>query len=218
MLHQHLVDQILELPDAPLLIQRVSDHLASERKRREQFYNDIDESIKAEFINGEPIVHSPVRKEHNEVTGFLYQLLNVFVRKNKLGFVGFEKIMTVFSRNDYEPDLVFFGNEKARLFKKGQTLFPTPDFVVEVLSASTEKNDRGIKFDDYETHGVGEYWIIDPIREVVEQYTLTDGRYELLQKSADGTINSTVIEGFGIPVRALFDEALNFAALQTLMQ
>ena len=173
MFHENLIEQILELPDALLLIQRISEKLADEQKRREQFYNDIDESMKVEFINGEPIVHSPVRKEYNEATGFLYKLLDTHVRKNKLGFVGIEKIMTVFTRNDYEPDLVFFGNQKASQFKKGQTLFPVPDFIVEVLSKATAKNDRGIKFDDYETHQVGEYWIIDAANEVVEQYILT---------------------------------------------
>ena len=42
-------------------------------------------------------------------------------------------------------------------------LFPAPDFAVEVLSPSTQKNNRGIKFDDYALHNVSEYWIIDPI-------------------------------------------------------
>ncbi len=218
MFHENLLEQILDLPDAAILMQEVNTRLNEERQRREKFYNDIDESIKAEFINGEMIVHSPVMKRHNQATGLLYKLLDTYAYKNSLGFVGFEKIMTVFSRNDYEPDIVFFGNEKAREFKQEQTLFPVPDFVVEILSKSTAKNDRVVKFDDYETHKVAEYWIIDPDNEVVEQYLLQEKRYELNLKSSNGTIKSKIIAGFEIPIRAIFDEKLNFEILQGLLK
>lgn len=218
MFHENLLEQILDLPDAAILMQEVNTRLNEERQRREKFYNDIDESIKAEFINGEMIVHSPVMKRHNDATGLLYKLLSIYCYKHTLGFVGFEKIMTVFSRNDYEPDIVFFGNEKAKDFKEVQTLFPVPDFIVEILSKSTAKNDRGVKFDDYETHKVAEYWIIDPDNEVVEQYLLQEKRYELNLKSSNGTIKSKVIEGFEIPIRAIFDEKLNFEILQSLLK
>ena len=217
MFHESLLAQILELPDAPLLVQELTKSLNAEQKRRKKFYNDIDESMKVEFINGEIIVHSPVMKRHNEATGLLFQLLKIYAFKHKLGFVGFEKIMTVFSRNDYEPDLVFFENEKAVHFKEDQTLFPVPDFVVEVLSKSTTKHDRGLKFDDYETHKVKEYWIIDPVSEVVEQYLLADNRYELALKSSNGSIKSEVIVGFEIPIKAIFDQDLNFEVLQKLI-
>lgn len=128
-----------------------------ESLRREKFYNDIEESIKVEFINEEIIVHSPLMKRHNEANGLLYKLMDTFVGKNKLGFVGFEKITSTFTRNDYEPDLVFFGNEKADTSKEDQTLVPVPDFIVEVLSKSASKYNKSIKFEDYETHQVREY-------------------------------------------------------------
>lgn len=38
-------------------MQEVNARLSEERQRREKFYNNIDESMKAEFINGEMIVH-----------------------------------------------------------------------------------------------------------------------------------------------------------------
>ncbi len=36
-----------------------------------------------------------------------------------------------------------------------------PDLIVEVLSPSTAKNDKGYKKDLYERSGVKEYWIVD---------------------------------------------------------
>ena len=37
----------------------------------------------------------------------------MFVRKHDLGSVFHEKILIVLNRNDYEPDICFFGPEKA---------------------------------------------------------------------------------------------------------
>jgi Uma2 family endonuclease len=218
MIHSNLIEQILDLADAPLLHQQIGIKLNEEKLRREKFYNDIDESMKVEFINGEVIVHSPVMKRHNEANGLLFHLLDIHVRKNELGFVGIEKIMVVFTRNDYEPDLVFFDKEKSDEMKPTQTLFPVPDFVVEVLSNGTKKYDRGIKYDDYETHKVKEYWIIDPDNEVVEQYILKEEVYELVYKSSQGMIKSLVVKDFEIPIRAIFDADINFEVLQKMMQ
>lgn len=218
MFQEDLLDKIMDLPDAPDLVRRVADKLNDETQRRHKFYNDIDEQMKIEFINGDIITHSPVRREHNEATGLLYKLVDTYVRKNKLGFVGFEKIMTTFTRNDYEPDIVFFNAEKSKSFTKKQVLFPVPDFIVEVLSDGTKDKDRGIKFTDYENHKVGEYWIIDAEKEVVEQYLISNGQYELVLKSSNGSIKSSVIEGFEIPIKAIFDEEINLEAMQSLLQ
>jgi Uma2 family endonuclease len=143
--------------------------------------------------------------------------MDTYVRLSQLGFVGYEKVMTSLTRNDYEPDLVFFGIEKADKFVKGQWKYPVPDFAVEVLSDSTESRDRGIKKNDYEAHGVEEYWIIDPVEETVEQYFLQNGQYKLHLKLDQGLIESIVIKGFAIELRAIFDEKANLEALRQLL-
>ncbi len=47
-----------------------------------------------------------------------------------------------------------------------------PDLVIEVLSPSTAKRDRGVKFEVYERHGVREYWLIDAEAQFIEVYQL----------------------------------------------
>ncbi len=54
-----------------------------------------------------------------------------------------------------------------------------PDLLVEVLSPSTAKNDRGYKKDLYEKSGVKEYWIVDPTVRSIEAYLLANGKYNL---------------------------------------
>jgi Uma2 family endonuclease len=215
---QEHIAAILESPDAPQSLAFLQQRLDEERQRRQQFYADIDDDMKVEFINGEVVIHSPVKKEHTDAVGGLYFLLKPFVKIFELGYVGYEKVMSSFTRNDYEPDVVFFGEEKAKHFKKGQWQYPPPDFAVEVLSAGTEGRDRGVKFKDFADHGVQEYWIIDPEDETVEQYFLQNGQYKLHLKAAEGRIESRVIAGFSINIRAIFDENEQMEALRQLLQ
>ena len=51
--------------------------------------------------------------------------------------------------------------------------------VVEVLSPSTAKNDRGPKMRHYAEAGVKEYWIVTPIGKTVEVYYNHDGRFDI---------------------------------------
>ncbi|MEA3338973.1 MAG: Uma2 family endonuclease, partial [Chloroflexota bacterium] len=208
-------------PRLPLYAQKLQTWMETERAMRERFYEEMSETQKTEFINGEVIVHSPVRSCHNIVGQNLLHLLGTFVRKHQLGYIGYEKILVTLTRNDYEPDLCYFSAEKAQHFAPHQTKFPAPDFVAEILSPGTEANDRGIKFEDYALHGVREYWIIDPEQEFVEQYFLKgeEGEnYELHVKAITGVLESLVITGFIIPVRAIFDEAEQFTALRALLE
>ena len=52
-----------------------------------------------------------------------------------------------------------------------------PELIVEILSPSTGLKDRREKKALYERFGVLEYLLVDPANEIVERYTLTDGRY-----------------------------------------
>ncbi len=216
------VDKILASPDAPQQISNLIEAMNSEKKRRHDFREWITPNIKAEFINGEVVLHSPVKKRHFDVTDLLSRLLSIYVSIHKLGRVATEKVMVALTRNDYEPDLVFFSKERYDTFKEDQMLFPAPDFVVEILSKNTAAKDRGVKKIDYAAHGIQEYWIIDPINQVIEQYILflpTDRTYSPPKYFGRADeIESRVIKGFSIPVIAIFDEAINLEVLQELIQ
>ncbi|MCF2490554.1 Uma2 family endonuclease [Dyadobacter sp. CY347] len=190
--------------------------LNEEQERRINFYNDISEQEKVEFINGEIIVHSPAKMQHNRAMLLLAQLLNLYSNEHDLGFVGAEKIMIKLTRNDYEPDICFFKSDKADHFKEHQMFFPIPDLIVEILSPSTESRDRGVKFKDYESHGVEEYWIIDADNQVVEQYHLVETEYSLILHSSKSVIESFAVKGFKIPIAAIFDKRENAKAMRNI--
>ncbi|MFZ1700397.1 MAG: Uma2 family endonuclease [Pyrinomonadaceae bacterium] len=211
------VEKTLEMPNAVLFARKLDAALKAEQKKRQHFYKIIDENKKMEFINGEILFQSPVKMQHNTAMLRLVRLLSTYVSNRSLGYVGVEKILVSLTRNDYEPDICFFGIEKSVDFKPRQMQFPAPDFVVEILSESTEQHDRETKFLDYAAHGVSEYWIVDPENETVEQFLLTGEEYDLALKAKDGVIESVAVNGFSIPIKAIFDESENLTVLRSFV-
>lgn len=215
-----LLLQILDTPQAPLILQQAQAILNDEHRKRQLFYEWLNEDKKAEFVNGEIIVHSPALDRHNSAMLLLARLLGIYVDDRQLGFVRAEKALIELTRNSYEPDVCFFGSEKAALITDDLLYYPAPDFIAEILSKSTEKNDREIKFADYAAHGVAEYWIIDPRRRTVEQHGIDDDTAEYALLGSFGikdTVSSHAIAGFAIPVRAIFDTVANMLALRSLL-
>ncbi len=215
-----LLLQILDTPQAPLILQRAQAILNDEHQKRRAFYEWLDEDKKAEFINGEVIVHSPALDRHNSAMLLLARLLSVYVDDRQLGYVRAEKALIELTRNSYEPDVCYFGPVKAAQISDDQLYYPAPDFIAEVLSKSTEKIDRETKFADYAAHGVAEYWIIDPRRRTIEQYGIDADTAEYERLAIVGikdVITSHVVMGFSIPVRAVFDSTANVLALRALL-
>jgi Uma2 family endonuclease len=207
----------MEMPTAAILAARLHQALEAEQQKRKHFYEIIEEHKKMEFINGEIYFQSPTKLRHLRSVRLLSSLMSGYVIKHDLGFIGSDKMLISLTRNDYEPDICYFTKAKSDDFTPAQMQFPPPDFVVEVLSPSTEEHDRKTKFQDYAAHGIGEYWIIDPESEIVEQYLLKDDVYSLYLKAKDGTIESVVVSGFTIQIRAVFDEQTNLNELRRLI-
>lgn len=185
--------------------------------RRERFYEEITDSQKVEFIDGEVIEQPPSRVMHSDALGAALCLLGLWVDMTE-GKLLCSRALCVFTRNDYMPDLVYFGPSKTAGITKDTSLFPVPDFVVEILSEWTEKYDRGVKFRDYAAHGVQEYWIIDPRAESLEQYLLgKDGEFSLKLQSTSGNVTSPVLCDLTIPIQAIFDNELRLETMRRLI-
>lgn len=215
---ESLLKNILKSPRLYEYSKIIQQTIESEKAKRERFYNEITEQQKAEFIEGEIIVHSPVKRSHSIASDNLFSIIKLYVSLKKLGEVRHEKALVRLTRNDFEPDICFFKNEKSHKFTENQMFFPPPDFIAEVISKGTEKIDRGIKFKDYAFHGVGEYWLINTDLCEIEQYVLYEKRFEIVQKISNGIIRSFQIEDLEVPVKAVFDEAENLQTIVLLSQ
>ena len=214
---EEILEKLMDSPKLPFYCRYIQSVLSEERIVRERFYEELKEDGKTEFINGEVVVHSPVKLEHNLAGNRLFKLLDTYVQINGLGLAGYGKMLVCLTRNDYEPDVCFWKKEKSDEFERHQLIFPVPDFIAEVISPGTERIDRTIKPEDYAAHGVGEYWIVEPESELVEQYVLEKETYVLKIKADSGMLKSRVVAGFEIPVRAIFDAEQNLSALRKIL-
>jgi Uma2 family endonuclease len=94
--------------------------------------------------------------------------------------------------------------------KKGNSFFDIPRFVMEVVSTSTEKYDRGEKMELYRQQEVDEYWIVDWRKRQVEIYNLDydenqEARYFLWQTVTEANKDELRIVHFP-NVKIKFDE------------
>lgn len=215
---ESVLENIIKSPKLRIYSKEIENILIEEQKRRKEFYENMKEGEKVEFINGEVIFNSPVKLVHNKATNLLFRLISTYVSTFNLGFAGIEKIMISLTRNDYEPDICFFNKSVSDKFSPKQMQFPAPDFIAEIISTSTEHIDRVIKFEDYAAHGIKEYWIVDPEKNTIEQYFLNDDKYDLSLKSDNGLIKSNSINGFEIPIESVFNEEMNLKVLRNILK
>jgi Uma2 family endonuclease len=79
--------------------------------------------------------------------------------------------------------------------------------IIEVLSEGSVRRDKKTKYKLYEKYGVREYWIVNPLAQIVEVFTLKDGIFALLGVYEPGeTFVSTVLGSAEIAVNDLFDQ------------
>lgn len=216
-----MLDPILEDLRLPELLDELNARWKSEQQLREEFYEKIQPGDKWEFINGKIIMHSPAKEKHNQARKKLSFLLQAFVSMNDLGDVYDETALVSLTRNDYLPDILFFTKDKLVSIQPDTWKYPIPDFVVEVLSDSTEATDRGIKMEDYASHGAREYWLVDPEQQFVEQYLLDEESrtFRLFtKKTIEDHIASKTILGLSLPVAAIFDESIKMEVVKGWMK
>ena len=212
------INDLKHAPNLPLVVDELLSFLNDEKIKRADYLNNLNDDVKSEFIEGEIVLNSPAKRKHYLIVGWLSKLLSTYVDINDLGEVSTEKVLIHLTRNNFEPDIVFFNKKQVNDFDKNTMIHPAPSFVVEILSESTQKRDRGIKFEDYANHEVKEYWIIDPDTEEIEQYLLNDkNEYILKMKSSSGDIKLESIDGLILPIRAIFSKKENILTLKNLM-
>lgn len=197
-----ILQTIIKSPKLPDYVEELKRVLEEEQVRRNDFYNWLDEDKRAEFIAGEVVIHSPARALHIWTLKKIARIIDDYVELHKIGTVFTEQALIRLQRSDMMPDLVFWKDKK---FDDDTKIFPIPNFVVEVISKSTEKNDRVNKKAEYALNGIVEYWIIDPDLKSIEQYVLDEEEYKLREKLTHGTIRCEVLKGLEIELDQIFN-------------
>lgn len=181
-----------------------------EKLSYEMFLNNLDEDVRAEWVDGEVLIMSPVSDKHQRIGLFLLSLLQWYLDTNPIGEIFYEsyQMKTGPGLPGREPDLIFLANEHSDRNK--HTFIDGPgDLVVEIVSLDSRKRDRADKYYEYEQGGVREYWLIDPLRNRAEFYILDDdGKYAVVPIDQQGKYISTVLPGLNIDPRWFWKEPL----------
>lgn len=101
------------------------------------------------------------------------------------------------------PDLTVVCDQSG-LNERNYTGIPT--LIIEIVSPPNQSHDLIYKQNLYMQYGVQEYWIVNPILNTVQLYTLDDNKqYRLEDVAKDtGVIRSTVFQAFQVGIEPLF--------------
>lgn len=191
-----------------LLVALQEDETLLPKMSYEEFLAWAGENVHAEWVDGKVILMSPTSNLHQQLVGFLYQLLAMFVQFRQLGRVYMAPFqMKLPQSSGREPDLIFVKQENLSRLKNTYLDGPA-DLVIEIISPESIGRDRGDKFYEYEAGGVPEYWLLDPLTQRSEFYQLgEDGRYQLIQLR-DSAHYAYVLSGFWLKPAWLWQDPL----------
>jgi hypothetical protein len=83
------------------------------------------------------------------------------------------------------PDIAGWRRERMPTLPETAWFGIPPDWVCEILSPSTARDDRVVKMALYARAGVGHLWLVDPDLRTLEVYGLESGRWVLLESHRD---------------------------------
>ncbi len=161
----------------------------------EEFEAWCDEDVKAEWVEGEVIVHSPAQVKHVLIAGFLLNTMGLFARHHDLGVVMGPEFQIRLRGCRRVPDVIFVRKDQAELIRSTYVDGP-PNLAVEIVSPDSVERDWREKYLEYEANGVGEYWIVDPINEQIRCYVLNEQRQYITVQEQGGVLKSAALPGF----------------------
>ena len=169
------------------------------------------ENERIELIEGEAVMMSLPTRIHQEISGELSRQLANFLEGKKCKVYAAPFAVRLFEKEGdtpkdvdtmVEPDISVVC-DSSKLDDAGCK--GAPDLVIEILSPSTMRHDRVVKFNLYQRAGVREYWIIDPDEQTVLVYLLEDGRYIAKELGGAGDrVQVNVLDGCFIELQKVF--------------
>lgn len=188
--------------------------IAQEKGHEPYSYADYlswDTPERYELIEGEAVLLAAPSTSHQLISAELMrQLANFLEGKNCRAIPApfdvrlFEKETEAPEDVDtiVQPDITVICDQ-SRLDEHGCK--GAPEMVVEIISPSTLRHDRLVKFNLYQRAGVGEIWLVDPATRSIQVFLLKDGHllpFEVYTAKDIAKVNS--LEGCFIEVSKVF--------------
>ncbi len=145
------------------------------------------------------------RVNHQRVSRRLLRFLDGHVLANNLGEVFAAPIDVILAPTTVvQPDLIFIAHDRGHIIT-GRAIEGAPTLVVEILSPTTQQNDRTTKAQLYAKYGVPHYWLLDSDPQVLEAYELSGDQYNLVIKvQNDNVFTPSLFPGLTIQLADLW--------------
>jgi len=133
----------------------------------EQFleFNDLPENkdMRFEFIDGYIYAMASPTPNHSRVVQFILSKLYPYLLDKKCeSFIDLDIYFKQKLKTDILRPDIFVNCDPSRI--KDTHCAGTPEFIVEVVSPSSNKDDYNFKKDYYLKNGAKEYWIVDHLK------------------------------------------------------
>ena len=169
-------------------------------------YLSRDDETRFELIDGVIHLMAPPAQAHQEISGELHLQLANFLKGKpcKVFYAPFGVRLNAETGDNtiLEPDLLVVC-DMSKL--DGKSCNGAPDMVIEILSPSTSRKDKTIKFAKYLQAGVRELWFADPADKTVSVCILKNGEYCIRTYDNTQTVQVHVLEGCEINLQDVFE-------------
>lgn len=163
----------------------------------------LPEGQRAELIDGQIYDMAPPSPMHQELVMELSATLRDYIKKIggpcKVYPAPFAVFLNEDDRNYVEPDISVIC-DSSKVDNRGYQ--GAPDFIIEIVSPSSQRMDYLTKLFKYRTAGVREYWIVNPLQRTVQVYSF-EGTEDSTQYSFDDEITVTIYSDLKICVANL---------------
>ena len=133
----------------------------------------LPDSERAELIDGQIYYMTPPSRRHQSILSFLHLEIGTYIRNNNGSCEVYPAPFAVFLNEDdtnyVEPDISVMC-DTSKLNDKG--CLGAPDWIIEIVSPSSKYMDYFTKLMKYRNAGVREYWIVDPLKNLIITYNL----------------------------------------------
>lgn len=161
----------------------ISESVAAYRVKRQgdytlKDYYELPEDRRAELIDGVIYDMAAPMADHQLIGTEIWDQLKSYIKSKNGKCIPFVAPVDVQldcdDRTMVQPDVLVVCNRN-KIVRR--CVYGTPDFIVEVLSASTKKKDMSIKLEKYMSAGVREYWLVDPDKQKILVYDLEHNEF-----------------------------------------
>ncbi len=132
----------------------------------------LPEGQRAELIDGDMYMMAPPSRIHQKLVMQLSRIISNYIADKSGSCEVYPAPFAVFLEADnktyVEPDISVIC-DRDKLNDKG--CVGAPDWIIEIVSPSSQRMDYLTKLFKYRTAGIREYWIVDPKKELVLVYS-----------------------------------------------